>query len=189
MDELDVRSKIIHSPMLSEDDKWFAVSLRFMGTGFDPRDVEGRIGLPPTSMRVIGEKWTGKTGREYGPAKNNVWSHRLEAAGDVGFEFQIRTLLDRIGAHSDAVRRLAGTDQVEAELFCGFGSGNGQGGDIISANTLGQVAALGLALSLDLYPPDIDAHPDESESEQAVGCNRRQRPLLNSDSPPPVHPL
>ncbi|MCX6864787.1 MAG: hypothetical protein NTV46_00970 [Verrucomicrobia bacterium] len=25
--------------------------------------------------------------------------------------------------------------------------------------------------------------------EQAVGCNRRQRPSLNSGSPPPVHPL
>jgi hypothetical protein len=186
---LDVRYKIIYTSMLSGDDKWFAVSLRFMGTGFNPRDVEGRIGLPPTSMRVIGEKWTGKTGREYGPAKNNVWSHRLEAADDLGFELQIRTLLDRIAAHSDAVRTLAGKDQVEAELFCGFGSGNGQGGDIISADTLGQVAALGLALSLDLYPPDIDDHPEESESDQAVRCNRRQRLSLNSGSPPPVHPL
>jgi Domain of unknown function (DUF4279) len=152
--------------MLTEDDKWFAVSLCFMGAGFDPRDVESRIGLTPTTMHVIGEKWTGKTGREYGPAKDNVWSHRLEASSNVSFEIQIRSLLDRIAPHRDAVRTLAGTDQVEAELFCGFSSGSGQGGDTISADTLGQVAALGLALSLDLYPPDIDEHPEESESEQ-----------------------
>ena len=145
--------------MLTEDDKWFAVSLRFMGTGFDPREVEAQIGLTPTSMHVIGEKWTGNTGREYGPAKDNVWSYRLEGSSDVGFEIQIRSLLDRIAAHSDAVRMLAGADQVEAELFCGFSSGSGQGGDSISADTLRQVAALGLALSLDLYPPDIDEQP------------------------------
>jgi hypothetical protein len=155
--------------MLSEDDKWFAVSLRFMGTGFDPRSVESRIGLTPTSMCVIGEKWMGKNGRQYGPAQSNVWSHRLEGPSDVGFEFQIRSLLERIAAHRDAIRTLAALDQVEAELFCGFGSGNGQGGDTISADILGQIAELGLALSLDLYPPQIDENHQESESESGPG--------------------
>ena len=178
----DVRSKIIYSSMLSEDDKWFAVSLCFMGAGFDPRDVETRIGLPPTFMRVMGEKWTCKTGREYGPALHNLWRHRIEAPGDIGFDLQIKLLLDRIGELSDAVRELAAADQVEAELFCGFGSGNGQGGDTISANTLGRIAALGLALSLDLYPPDIDEHPEEPESEQDETRNPYQPPCFHDHS-------
>lgn len=29
----------------------------------------------------------------------------------------------------------------------------------------------------------------KTQAEQVVRCNRRQRPSLNSDSPPPVHPL
>lgn len=159
----NVSTETHRSSMLSEDDKWFAVSLRFMGTGFDPRKVEGQIGLKPTRMRIFGEKWKDKTGREHGPARNNLWSHRLEASRNAGFETQIKALLSRIAAYSDAVRSLAGNDEVEAELFCGFGSGTGQGGDIISADTLGLLASLGLALSLDLYPPDFDEHPEESE--------------------------
>ena len=157
--------------MLSEDDKWFAVSLRFMGDGFDPREVEGILGLKPTSMRVIGEKWTGKTGREYGPAKRNVWSFREDSPSDVGFDDQICNLLDRLSHCAEVVRKLATSEHVEAELFCGFGSGNGQGGDIIPASTLHRMAELGLSLSLDLYPPDIDEQPAESISEQAGAQN------------------
>lgn len=151
-----------HNPskMIAQDDKWFAVSLRFMGDGFDPREVEGLIGLKPTSMRVIGEKWIGKAGREDGPAMKNLWSYREESPSDVGFEDQIGSLLDRLSHCTESLRRLVTSEQVEAELFCGFGSGNGQGGDTISAGTLGRIAGLGLSLSLDLYPPDIDESTD-----------------------------
>jgi hypothetical protein len=154
--------------MLAENDKWFAVSLRFIGDGFDPREVEGLIGLKPTSIRVIGEKWSGKAGREYGPAKDNVWSYREESPSDLGFEDQICSLLDRLSQSTDSIRKLATSEQVEAELFCGFGSGNGQGGDIISSGTLRRVADLHLSLSLDLYPPDIDEQL-ETISEQDGG--------------------
>ena len=40
-----------------------------------------------------------------------------------------------------------------------------------------------------LFPVGMLLLWSRRKSEQAVGCNRRQRPSLNSDSPPPVHPL
>jgi hypothetical protein len=37
--------------MLSEDDKWYAVSLRLCGDSLDPTNVEALIGLSPTRPR------------------------------------------------------------------------------------------------------------------------------------------
>ena len=145
--------------MLSEDDKWFAVCLRFMGDGFNPREIEKLLELRPSSIRVAGETWTGKSGRVYGPATRNVWCFSVEAPDAVGFEERIQLLLDAIRPNRDALCILTATANLEAEVFCGFGSGNGQGGDTISAASLGELASLGLGLSLDLYPPDIDERP------------------------------
>jgi hypothetical protein len=51
---------------------------------------------------------------------------------------------------------LSATEGVDAELFCGFGSANGQGGDTLQPATLKLLGDAGLSLTLDLYPPTID---------------------------------
>jgi hypothetical protein len=147
--------------MLTDDEKWFAVSLRFVGLCFDPKTVGKTIGIDPTSIRIAGEKWKGKNGKEYGPASTNVWCYEVAEPDEMGFEEKINILLSEISKYSYAIKRLAGTDGVNAEIFCGFGSGNGQGGDTISALTLERIASLGLSLGLDLYPPDIDDNPEQ----------------------------
>jgi len=43
-------------------------------------------------------------------------------------------------------------------LFCGFSSGNGQGGDTLRPETLKLLVDAGLSLTLDLYPPTIDTN-------------------------------
>jgi len=149
--------------MLSGNDQWFAVTLRFSGTGFNPKEIEGLLGLVPTSMIVSGEKWVGKNGREYGPIARHVWCHTLDAPGEAGFEEPIRRFLAKTREVSDFIRQLATRDEVDAELFCGFGSGNGQGGDTLSPETLQQIASLGLSLTLDLYPPDVDEKTEAGE--------------------------
>jgi len=135
--------------------------LRFVGLGFDPQTVRDTIGIDPTSTRIAGKKWKGKNGREYGPANTNVWTYAVAAPDGMGFEEKISILLLKISKYSDAIKQLAGTDGVNAEIFCGFGSGNGQGGDTISARTLERIASLGLSLVLDLYPPDVDENPEQ----------------------------
>jgi hypothetical protein len=40
-------------------------------------------------------------------------------------------------------------------LFCGFSSGNGQGGFTLDSDTLTRIAKLGIPLIVDLYPPAI----------------------------------
>ena len=41
----------------------------------------------------------------------------------------------------------------EVALFCGFSSGNGQGGFTLNPELLARLAVFGVELSLDLYPP------------------------------------
>ena len=142
--------------MLSEDEKWFAVSLRFVGDGLDPTKLEALLGVAPTTVRIAGQKWSGKQGRSYGPARTNIWSYRSPTPSHLGFEEQIQSLLQKFSHCQDAIRQLAQSDQVEAEIFCSYSSGSGQGGDTLSAQTLAHMAGLGLSLSLDLYPPDSE---------------------------------
>ena len=44
--------------------------------------------------------------------------------------------------------------RFEFEFFCGFSSGNGQGGFALENSVLTRIADLGITIELDLYPPD-----------------------------------
>ena len=47
-------------------------------------------------------------------------------------------------------------DQAELSLFCGFSSGNGQGGCTFMPELLRRLSALNIPLVLDLYPPNAE---------------------------------
>jgi hypothetical protein len=142
--------------MLKEDAKWFAVSLRIMGDSFDPTQLESLLGLVPDTIGIRGQPRVGKAGRTYAPYRTNLWSYREASDSEIGFDQQIRSLFARLGPRTSVLRQLAATDGLEVELFCGFGSGNGQGGDTILPDTLRLLVDAGVSLGLDLYPPDID---------------------------------
>jgi hypothetical protein len=65
----------------------------------------------------------------------------------------LRWLLDAVEPKADVLRSLSAKYQVL--LFCGFSSGNGQGGFTLDSHTLTQIAKLGVPLIVDLYPPAI----------------------------------
>lgn len=145
-----------HTPMLEEDAKWFAVSLRIMGDPFDPSQLEGQLGLTPDLMRIKGQLRVGRDGQPLAPYRTNFWSYREESDSGIGFDQQIRSLFARMGPRVSVLRQLAATDGLDVEIFCGFGSGNGQGGDTLLPDTMRLLVDSGISLGLDLYPPDID---------------------------------
>ena len=151
--------------MLSEDEKWYAVSLRLCGDSLDPTNVERLTGLSPTTVGLKGEKRRGKQGREYAPYETNIWVYSLRAPNDACFEDQLHALFASLGPRRTALKALCSMPGIEGEIFLGFSSGNGQGGDTISPNILALIADTGLSLSLDLYPPT--AVPTGSRAEQA----------------------
>jgi len=142
--------------MLADDAYWFAVSLRLSGDGFDPEKLESLLGVAPDYLGLKGQPRRGKDGREYAPYKTNLWTHCVPAPKGVGFDDQIQMLFTSLEGRLDILRELAFRQDVDAELFCGFGSGNGQGGDTLRPETLKLLVDAGLSLTLDLYPPTID---------------------------------
>lgn len=142
--------------MLDDDTKWYAVSLRIMGDAFDPTQVENLLGLKPDLLGIKGQPRIGYQGRQYAPYQTNLWSYQEGSSSGIGFDRRIQSLFDRLGHRVSELRRLSATEGVCVELFCGFSSGNGQGGDSLRPETLKLIVDAGLSLTLDLYPPTID---------------------------------
>ena len=124
--------------------------------------VEALIGLSPTTVGLKGQKRKGKQGREYAPYETNIWVYSHDGADNSCFEDRLRALFSLLGSRRTALKTLCTTPGTEGEVFLGFGSGCGQGGDTISAEVLALMADTGLSLSLDLYPPSVDE--DENDT-------------------------
>jgi hypothetical protein len=145
---------------LSEDGKWYRVSLRLLGDGLPVADVEMMLDLTPSSVGRKGEHFRGNP--RYAKHPSNVWVWKYPAESDVPFEEQIAGLLDVIEPKKSALLEILSLPGVEGELFLGFGSQNGQGGALFSPALLKRIAECGLSLDLDLYPPSGD---DAGEGE------------------------
>jgi hypothetical protein len=146
--------------MLAEDGKWFRVSLRLSGDALNPVSVEAALGLKPSIVGLKGQPRRGKAGRVYAPYETNVWVYQHDAPEDMPFEDQLTSLFSLLGCKIAELKKLCKTEGVEGDIFLGFSSGNGQGGDTLSSAVLSQIADVGLSLCLDLYPPDVqDSEP------------------------------
>lgn len=146
--------------VLSEDGKWYRVSLRLMGDSLPVEEIESKLGLEPSSFGRKDEHLHGDPRR----AKyyTNVWVSRYLVNSDVPFEEQVAGLLDVLEPKLGALKEILSLPDVEGELFLGFGSSkSGQGGAIFSPELLRRVADYGLSLSLDLYPPGRDENEEE----------------------------
>jgi len=84
--------------------------------------------------------------------KTSVWTRESGLPGSVPLDQQIGVLLDLIEPRRSKLEALR-IDGCTTELFRGFASSNGQGGITLDATLLGRIAALGIALGLDLYSP------------------------------------
>jgi hypothetical protein len=137
--------------VVTEDEKWYRVSLRLLGDSLPVEEIESRIGLEPSLLGRKGEYLRGDPRSiKY---HTNVWVSKYLTDSDVPFEAQISGLLDALEPRLGALREILSLPGVKGELFLGFSSRNGQGGAVFSPELLRRVADYGLALSLDLYPP------------------------------------
>lgn len=139
-----------------EDRKWFTVCLRIMGDALDPAQVEPLLGLKPDCTGLKGVPRTGRQGRTYAPYETNLWVFREEAGPGDGFDQLIRKLFARLGPNLPALQAWSATPGIEVELFCGYGSASGQGGDTLQPGTIKMLADAGVALTLNLYPPGLE---------------------------------
>ena len=143
---------------LENDEKSYRVSLRFFGDDLDLDAITMAVGIEPESTGRKGEHIRGNP--RYAIHKTSIWVRSYDEDQASPFAIQIANFLDQLQDCADAIRALTSQPGVEAELFLGFSSGNGQGGFDLPPSLLARLADLGIGLSLDLYPP-YPPEPDE----------------------------
>ena len=138
--------------MLSNDEKWYSVSLHLYGDNLPVEEIEATLGLEADSITKKGE--LSDNARYINTF--NLWASKSLTGDNVDFEEQITGLLDLLEPKMSELKKILALPEVEGELYLGFAAGNGQGGTTFSPNLLQRIAACGLTLQIELYPPDLD---------------------------------
>lgn len=138
----------------NDDRKWFKVSLRLMGDKLPVDEIENKLDIKPSFIGRMGEHINANP--RCAKHHTNVWGWSVTDDSTITFEQQIGDLLEILEPKKHTLAEILSLPGVEGELFLGFSSSNGQGGAYFSPSLLARVAALGLALDLDLYPPGKD---------------------------------
>jgi hypothetical protein len=142
------------SKMLSENQKWYLVSLRLIGERLPVDRLEAILNIEPSYIGKLGEHIQGN--QNYAKHHTNIWTWDSPLDDNVPFETQLDKLLLELEPRKKELFEILSIQGVKGELFLGFGSENGQGGANFSNEIIKRIAMLGLDIGLDLYPPDID---------------------------------
>jgi Domain of unknown function (DUF4279) len=140
--------------ILSDDRKWFRVTLRLMGDNLPVERIGTKLGVEPSFIGIKGEHI--RNNPAYAKFPTNIWGWEYLSDSAVPFEDQISGLLKAIEPRKESLDEILSIAGTDAELYLGFSSGNGQGGAHLPAEMLGRISSLGLAIELDLYPPDVE---------------------------------
>ena len=133
---------------LAEDAKWSRATFRAWSDHVPPESIADALGVRPTQLHRKGD-----------PVSKR--SKALRTKHCILIESSLPTsqpLEDHLVALCDVLEPVASelaamNARCEYDIFCGFGSGNGQGGFTLSPKLLARLAALPIELVVDLYPP------------------------------------
>lgn len=132
-------------------EKWWRACFRVSSDRLGTTEITRTLGLEPNHAKEKGARAADRPDAYVLPA--TVWSVDSGLASDDSLDLHISSLLDLLETRADAVRSLAARG-CNIEFFTGFASENGQGGVVLDAKLLGRMAALGIDLGLNLYPPE-----------------------------------
>ena len=133
---------------LDEDAKWSRATFRVWSDTMSPEAIAGALGIEPTELHRKGEPVSKRTA-----AVRKEHCIRIKSSLPTSEPLQrhLESLCDLIEPLGPKLAAIA--DRCECDIFCGFSSGNGQGGFSLSPQLLNRLAALKIKLVVDLYPP------------------------------------
>lgn len=137
---------------MTRDRKIHTVSLRISGDGVPLEDLGAMLGIEPSAIARRGEPIGGEGGLAIADA--DVWVWTYPAHPWLPFEEQISAVLDRLEPHRTSLRDFFESTGVDGELCLEFASGDGWGSAYLSRELVERVADFGLAIALDLAPPE-----------------------------------
>ncbi|MEV4125744.1 DUF4279 domain-containing protein [Nocardia sp. NPDC049707] len=133
-----------------EDRKWSAGSVRLASQTVTASEISARLGIVADKQFEQGSLMSPRNSAS-ARRKNSLWLRHSGLPNDSDLADHVRALVDLLDECREGLASLSG--DCEMELFLGFGSDHGQGGCALPADLLADVAALGLDIVLDLYPP------------------------------------
>jgi hypothetical protein len=124
--------------MSEGDGKWCTASFRVMSKTITTSELTHRLGLSPSSARDI--------------HRFSVWGLKSGLPRSEPLERHLAVLLDVLEPIATTIAELQ-QDGCDTDFFVGFSSETEQVGACLEAALLRRIAALGIDLDLDLYPP------------------------------------
>ena len=144
---------------MEEDERWSTVSFRIGSESMTSAEISRFLSTEPTSSYEKGTP-VSKRNPNSPLRKNAVWLLDSGLPDDQPLEAHITKLVEYIEGKHGLIKELP--SECEINLFCGFSSGDGQGGFVLDADLLKRLAFLEIDLVLNLYPPtpiDSDGVP------------------------------
>jgi len=132
-------------------------SFRLMGDDLDPAAITSALGIKPSMSHRKDDQRKGESGtRRWRSGLWDLDSEDALAVAGTHLEDHLCWLLDRLDPHAATVRRLIADRGLRADFWCGYFMGQANSSVGSSAGTLERMAALGAALSLDIYAEHVE---------------------------------
>jgi len=144
---------------VDDNRQWSRASLRIFGETLQPEEIGTALGLVATRSHLKGER---RSSRHKAVWRGSAWLLQSPLADESDMVDHLKWLIDVLEPKLDVIAELS--NKYKIDFFCGFSSGNGQGGFRLDSLTLQRIAGFGIAFHLDLYPPPMET--DDMESEQ-----------------------
>jgi hypothetical protein len=132
-------------------------TLRIMGDNLIPEEVTKVLGSTPTEAQYKGQILVGTNTGTSRVAKSGMWRLRAAETTPGDLDAQVRELIDQLTDDSTVWDNLA--SRFEIDLYCGWFMEKENEGIGISADTLKELGARSIHLSLDIYAGDRDDAP------------------------------
>ena len=137
---------------MEEDGKWFSASFVVTSTNLTPEEIARRLGHAPTRVHHVGDPVSRRPPSSAHTHKHHYYGLHSGLRDSQPMEAHLEALLSLLEAKAEVVAGLS--REAKISFWCGFSSGNGQGGFTLSPSVLQRLARLGVEVSLDLYPPE-----------------------------------
>jgi len=120
------------------------VTLRISSTKYALQYFQQILGEPTTGFSIGDEFLSGKRQREF-----TLWALESSNLPSDDFDTHLAEILNFLDAKYLDISKLF--SDYEMDLFCMFSSDNGQGGAVLSANTMKKISSYNLNLVFDVY--------------------------------------
>ena len=146
---------------MEDDGSWSAARLRVFSPDLTPEELAAALVVPPDQSYRTGDRVSLRSGSEVVRKTNAVFVDS-GLPENRPLDEHLEALVAKLEPAAAGLRSLSG--RAKADVFCGFSSANGQGGFSLSPRLLARLAALGLDIGFDLYPPRLAGDGRDTEA-------------------------